>query len=379
MTSNTPKVSLVGDVAGQLWGLDLRDYQSRAWIKVGADGLSEQGNLLVGTDWILSPALQSGLLARPGTALIVPDAATGQDRVAAIHLDAEMGDQRGELADCVSKPCDEARLKAAGLEIVSMEALAGDYDAALRKSEPPYALSILTTAPRHIERRQFRGAYKGVTDLVTKYAWPRPAFHATRWAAAAGITPNTVTTVSLVLVVVAFWFFWQGAWPAGIVAAWGMTFLDTVDGKLARTTMTYSKWGNHYDHGIDLIHPPFWYWAIYQGLVSRGSAIDQATLLAALVIILAGYVLNRLEEAIFVARYGFHIHVWRRIDSLARIITARRNPNLLIFMLAVLIGFPGAGFLAVAVWTVIWLVFHGVRLVQAMASRQPVTPWLARA
>jgi len=30
--------------------------------------------------------------------------------------------------------------------------------------------------------------------------------------------------------------------------------------------MTYSSWGNIYDHGIDLIHPPFWYWAWFIGL-----------------------------------------------------------------------------------------------------------------
>ena len=40
-----------------------------------------------------------------------------------------------------------------------------------------------------------------------------------------------------------------------------MTFLDTVDGKLARVTLTSSPFGNVLDHSLDLIHPPFWYWA----------------------------------------------------------------------------------------------------------------------
>lgn len=376
MSEPKPKVALIGRVPGKIWGLDLPEWQRRAWEKIGAAGLAEDSAVLVGTDWILSPALQAGLLKRSGVALVVDEEATGERRVAAIHLGPGELKRHEAAVALVSKPADTSALQALGLDLVSMSDLASEYNAALRKTEAPYALSLFTTAPGAIERRQFKGSYKGVTDLVTKYAWPWPAFHVTRWAAAIGMKPNTVTTLSLVLVIAAFWLFWIGAWIPGIIAGWAMTFLDTVDGKLARTTMTYSKWGNVYDHGIDLIHPPFWYWAIYQGLQAEGTAYDPAWLLGGLGVILAGYVLNRLEEASFVGRFGFHIHVWRPIDSFVREITARRNPNLLIFMVFTLAGLPETGFLAVAVWTFVCLVFHGVRLMQAMLAREPVTSWL---
>lgn len=379
MSETAPKVALIGQVPGKIWGLDLREWQRRAWQKIGAAGLAEDGQVLVGTDWILSPALQSGLLARSGVALVVEEVATGESRVAAIHMPVGANAEDHEAAAAlVSRPTSEAALGTLGIEPVSMTDLASDYNAALRKTEAPYALSLFTTAPGVIEKRQFKGSYKGVTDIVTKYAWPWPAFHVTRWAAAIGMKPNTVTTLSLVLVCVAFWLFWIGAWLPGIVAGWAMTFLDTVDGKLARTTMTYSKWGNIYDHGIDLIHPPFWYWAIYVGLMRDSTTYDPAWLMGALVVILVIYVLNRLEELAFMRRFGFHIHVWRPVDSFMRTITARRNPNLLIFMLAVLVGFPETGFLMVAVWTVACFIFHGVRLLQAFVSRQPVTSWMDR-
>ena len=118
----------------------------------------------------------------------------------------------------------------------------------------------------------FMGTYKGATDLVTKYLWPRPAFYVTRALAPTSITPNIVTALSAVCVVLAFWLFWEGYFLAGLVSAWLMTFLDTVDGKLARTTLTSSKWGDVFDHGIDLIHPPFWYaaWALGLGTVGLG-------------------------------------------------------------------------------------------------------------
>lgn len=377
-TPAKPKVSLIGRAPAKIWGMDLAEWQRRAWQKIGAGGLGDDGSVLVGTDWVLSPALQRGLLETPGAALIV-DGEDGSKRLAAVHLPAGSKPDREAVAALVSGPCDdEAPLRALGLTPSTMQALAPDYNAALRKSEAPYALSVFTTAPGLIERRQFKGAYKGVTDIVTKYAWPWPAFHVTRWCASAGISPNMVTTLSLVLVCVAFWMFWQGAWLPGIVAGWAMTFLDTVDGKLARTTMSYSKWGNVYDHGIDLIHPPFWYWAIYVGLLANGTAVDEATLTYALYVILAVYVLNRGEEYAFMTRFGFHIHVWKPVDSFMREITARRNPNLLIFMISAIAGFPAIGFLCVAAWSVLCLIFHGIRVVQSYATRDPVVPWLSR-
>jgi phosphatidylglycerophosphate synthase len=382
-------VRLIGAVPARLWGLEATEWQRRAWTKAGAATVSaSDGNgdgtgdgakggtdarLLAGTDWVLSPALQRALIARPGAALIATDG-KGVARIAALHLPeaAVAADHAQRIGQ--ADP-DRAALRAAGFHPGGVEDFAGAYDEALRKREAPYALSLRTESVRAVEKRLFKGAYKGVTDLVTKYAWPWPAFHATRWAAMRQISPNTVTTASLVLVGVAFWFFWHGLWAPGILAAWAMTFLDTVDGKLARTTMSYSKWGNVYDHGIDLIHPPFWYWAIWHGLVATG-AEPAGLLLASLWVIIAGYVLNRIEEGIFMRRFGFHIHIWRRIDSIAREITARRNPNMVIFMVAVIAGQPGWGLVAVAVWTLLWLVFHGLRLVQALAAPSRPVSWM---
>lgn len=368
---------LVGDISARLWGLDLREWQRRAWGKAGAT-LTEgpEVRVLLGVEWVLSPALQQALLATPGAALIVPGGPGRAPQIAALHL-PEGAQAADHLALIGQENPDTDALRAAGFRTGGVTDFAGSYNEALRKRETPYALSMRVTSQREIEKRLFKGSYKGVTDLVTKYAWPWPAFHVTRAAAALHISPNTVTTASLVLVGVAFWLFWIGAWAPAIIVAWAMTFLDTVDGKLARTTMSYSKWGNVYDHGIDLIHPPFWYWAIWHGLTLETVGPSLWLLDASLTVILAGYVLNRIEEGIFLRKFGFHIHSWQRIDSIAREITARRNPNLLIFMLAVMLGAPGWGFVAVAGWTVLWLVFHGGRLAVALRTDRPVTSWMA--
>src|SRR3546814_16223660 len=88
-----------------------------------------------------------------------------------------------------------------------------------------------------------------------------------------------------------------------------MTFLDTVDGKLARITLKSSKLGNVFDHGIDLVHPPFWYWAWAAGLQNGPHALSEPTLLLMLAVIVAGYVLQRGIEGIALWRLGLEIQV----------------------------------------------------------------------
>lgn len=372
LRSDLPNVRLGGELPVKLWGLSLDQWQTRTWKKLGAKDVTDDGAFCLGSDWVLSPALAKHLLATPGAVLIVKEDGLEQERIAAVHARGMTSDEGAALVNTLNPDWDD--LRKAGLIPGYMDDFVGEYDKALRKREAPYALSLFQNTPAQVERRLFKGAYKGVTDLVTKYAWPEPALHATRFCANLRLTPNMVTTASLGLVCLAFYLFWIGAWIPGILSGWAMTFLDTVDGKLARTTMTYSAWGNIYDHGIDLIHPPFWYWAIYTGLIASG--VSHRWLLPSLVIILIGYVLGRVAEGIFLRRYKFHIHVWRPIDAFMREITARRNPNLLLFMIFTLFGAPFWGFVMVALWTFICVPFHFVRLVQAIATKNPVTSFM---
>ena len=171
--------------------------------------------------------------------------------------------------------------------------------------------------------------------------------------------------------------FWTGHHALGLVAAWGMTFLDTVDGKLARVTLRSSPFGNVYDHSIDLIHPPFWWWAWIVGLPAAGFTLAHAWLVLA--VIVAGYILQRIEEGVFIACFGIEMHIWQRFDSRFRLITARRNPNLLLLSASVLLGRPDLGIVAVAIWTAASLLIHALRLVQAALARRHgrLQSWLA--
>jgi hypothetical protein len=98
-----------------------------------------------------------------------------------------------------------------------------------------------------------------------------------------------------------------------------------------------------------------------------------------LTVIVAGYIVQRLEEGLFHVFFGIAMHVWQPFDSRFRLITARRNPNLLLLTASVLFGRPDLGIIAVAAWTVVSLLVHTVRMIQAgmLRLRGPLQSWLA--
>ena len=366
-----PKLNLIGTSDAKIWGMPIRQWQERAFKKAGAEQNEEAtSTVYMAIDWILSSALAKAFVSGGTMALVADDIVIGVNGVDATLAHSLIGK-------------DVSVLKDIDIKIAHPDDLDDGYNKALRKKEPPYALNINNTPIVDIMRRQFASSYKGITDFVTKWVWPLPAFYVTRACAAMRLTPNMVTTLSLVLTFAAMYYFWQGQWFLGFLTGWLMTFLDTVDGKLARTTMTYSGWGNIYDHGIDLIHPPFWYWAWFVGL--GGSFVwpdimsDNMTF--ALAAISIGYVVDRIIEGIFIAQHGFHIHVWRPVNSALRFITARRNPNMFIFMIGICLmpWLPEAGrwgFYAVAMWTWACIFFNiGVVLVGTLAKK-PLQSWM---
>jgi phosphatidylglycerophosphate synthase len=251
----------------------------------------------------------------------------------------------------------------------------------LRKRDRPFVLPLDPANPEPVERAAYDAAYKGVTDILTLYLWRKPAFYLTRWAAQAGLTPNFVTAVGAVLCVLAFILFWSGEYWWGVLAGFIFMVLDTVDGKLARCTGASSKWGNVFDHGIDLVHPPFWWWAWAHGLVAYGRPLEPVYATMVLWAIIGGYIAQRVIEGVFMRRFGrMHIHVWQPVDSKFRLVTARRNPNMVILIAALLVGRPDSGLVLVAWWTIVSLIFHAVRFAQASeraARGEKIVSWLA--
>ncbi len=377
-TSADPALCILGESQSfaSLYGGTTADRLRRQFAREGVtacvtptQALEHEGPvIMVRPDAVLDQPLIPVLIQTPKLLLVV-EGAFGRVPLAAHVSSSEVTAAAVELTN------RKGSSSGLNLNVRTPAELGVQFWKTLRKRETPYAFAVSQANAEAAEWRMFMGSYKGATDIVTKYLWPVPAFHATRWLAHLGVTPNMVTAVAAILMVLAFWLFLNGEFALGLAAAWLMTFLDTVDGKLARVTLTSSRWGDVFDHGIDLVHPPFWYvaWAL---------ALDwpATTFWWVIAAILGGYILQRVMEGIAIKWLGLEIHIWRKLDTLFRQVTARRNPNLILLTLGVLIGRPDWGLLAVAIWTITCLLLHGLQLLQALNAKRrgPLTSWMTQ-
>jgi len=361
----------VGSNPARVFALDARERACRLAAKAGlacAEAAEPgRGALLANLGFAWDPAWLNLLARRPGSVLVFRGAPV------LAHM----------AAGSPTAPVEQAMLGTGGsldgLEPIDAETAEVSYDE-LRKRERPFVLPLDAASAGAVERAAYDASYKGVTDALTLYLWRKPAFHLTRWAAEKGLTPNAVTAIGAIFCIAAFFLFWTGYYWLGVLSGFVFMVLDTVDGKLARCTGAASKWGEAFDHGIDLVHPPFWYWAWAHGLGAYGTPLEPVYETMLLAAIIGGYVAQRVIEGIFIARFKMHIHVWEKIDSQFRLVTARRNPNMVLLVAALLFGRPDVGLELVGLWTIASLIFHMVRLAQAEARSwrgEPVVSWLA--
>ena len=365
-------VQIIGDSRTEVWGMTGRARLARMLERIGGvsviTGAAELPPgapvIFLRGDYLFDVRVLQAITGMDGEYVLYP-----QDRDAAIAIrtndyDASIFD-RGHYPDSLAR--------------VAVDELVNPYNDRLKKYEPARVWRILPDNREFLERELFSGSYKGVTDLVTKWLWPVPARWATKLCTRLKLQPNHVTLFSLALAVLAGYAFWLGEFACGLLLGWFMTFLDTVDGKLARVTLTSSRFGDLLDHGLDLVHPPFWYLAWGVGLTVAMPGQTPLTLL--MVLMLAAYLGGRLCEGVF-QHYlaGFSIFMWRPVDSLTRLITARRNPNLLILTAALLAGRPDTGLVLVVAWHVLSTLFLLVRLGIAWKAKQdqgPLAGWLS--
>ena len=356
----------------RLWGLTPRERLARMAAKQGLDFATGAGGgpLVANLDYVFDPAWLRFVAQRPDHLVTfegVPVLAHVTDLDTRLAVTRAMADRQ---------PVQGLD----GLTQVRFEDSAMLENEELRKRERPFLGRLTPETVPALERASYFGAYKGVTDLLTKYLWPEWALVLTRLAARARMTPNQVTAIGALLCVAATFLFYHGWYWTGIGLGLVFMVLDTVDGKLARCTLTSSWWGNIFDHGIDLVHPPFWWWAWGVGLAAYGRPLPADLLWWTVAAIVLAYAVQRLIEGLFILRFRFHMHVWRPFDSRFRLVAARRNPNMVILVAFLAAGRPDWGLIAVAAWTLASLAVHVVQLLQALAARargRAVTSWLA--
>jgi phosphatidylglycerophosphate synthase len=322
--------------------------------------------LAVSGDSLVDPRLFGALASRGGGWV-----ARSPDGTVLLRLEPQhAGDIPLEAASLASVA--EALLDAGTIAELRAEDFAS-YVRMLRRDVPFYLFTVADEAARHrVERFLFGSNYKGSTDVLTRYVYPPLVWILTQALARARVHPNLVTLLSIVLAFGAVPLFALGHFAAGLVAAYIMSVLDSVDGKLARLTFSDSRLGTFLDHGLDIVHPPLWYVAWAWGL--SGGDLASPLMTAAKVVVVC-YVLDRLVLAIYPARFKRGLHTHAPIDAFLRTFIARRNTNLIIITAGLLAGYGAEAFYVVVLWQALTLAYHAGRTfwILAIARAKPAS------
>ena len=334
--------------------------------------------------------------AAQGSPVLIVDADTLADARLYDFLGAQSGDLVATDGDAIlARIGDASRLRPEAMTLSAAipadaprltQAEFPGFIRNLRRTLPFYLFRVTNAAERKsVERFLFWSNYKGSTDFFTKYVYPPLVWVLVRPLARWGVHPNTVTAISILLTLAVIPLCAAGHFLAGFLCAYGMSVLDSVDGKLARLTFTDSKLGNVLDHGLDLVHPPFWYCAWAYGLTlgagpdatgsiaaSGGGGDVWSPVFIASLWMLGLYVLDRLILKVYPTRFGRGLHTHAPVDGLVRTFISRRNINLPLFTVGYYLGLGVETIYVMVVWQALTCLYHGVRTAWILAYDRPV-------
>jgi phosphatidylglycerophosphate synthase len=295
-----------------------------------ADRLDE--GLVLAPGLLLDERLIRALVdAEPGPAMLVfagapPDGAVRLD--AATHsagllrlpapVVARTARQLGdwELTATLERAAIEA-----GAKRIAVESLES-YDPPRRRDLPfLWARPESDAECRAATRAVIAAAQKGCLDWPARFLHPPIENALVRLLLPTRITPNMVTLLTAVLGLGALIAFATGHLVAGLIAVLLIGPLDGVDGKLARSRVEYSRWGD-LEHVLDKILEYGWFLALGFWLSANGHGI--AAWLAA-----GGIIAFALPEAIqgeFFRRFtGRQLDDWGDFERKWRLVAGRRN------------------------------------------------------
>ncbi|MCY3770526.1 MAG: CDP-alcohol phosphatidyltransferase family protein [Gemmatimonadetes bacterium] len=245
------------------------------------------------------------------------------------------------------------------------------YIVDLRRSLPPFWLVL--DSDRKVQQAEMLlidAAQKGTLDFPAEFIHPPLENVLTKWVSAGPVTPNQVTTLTIVLAflttgLLAAGQLASGYLIAGLVIAFIVGVLDGVDGKLARVTVRCTRFGDRYEHILDVVWELTWYWAL-GWMLSGGGALVGPFVLSTVITLF--YLLDKTATGMFKSRQGIELFDCEPVDRFFRRIGARRNTNVLLLLGGTAAGMLEEAFTFVAIWTVITAAFHWTRAIWLMSK-----------
>jgi phosphatidylglycerophosphate synthase len=235
------------------------------------------------------------------------------------------------------------------------------YSPEIRGPLVPYFMEVRSREEaREATRILIRSQQKQVMDLPAQYIDPPFENALTLILCNLPITPNMVTYAGVVAAMVVAWLFWHGCFLTGALITFAVEILDGVDGKLARTTLQYSRLGRH-ESVIDYFCENSWYASLAVGL--GGSAANLFPVLLGGLLIFSD-TLDNIFYTLAEKWYGRNIDLFSPFDAAFRRVAGRRNIYGMIFIFGFLLGFPLITFAVAAGWAALTAGVHGVRFMQ---------------
>ena len=381
---DTKKIAVVlGDSPVRLWRLTSAERLERqlqhAGIDVWHDSLealpADAAVVILRADYLYDSRVIKGL-AKAQQVLLEVESGAGKVPVAA-HVRADQAGVVGELLRGRGSGNSPS-----GIVRVTVAQVAQGFDAALLKLDHPFVLPLSEENRGALEQLLFSGAYKGITDLVTKWLWPVPAQWATRVCVAhAGCTQPCHCTQ-------------PGARRScrravrprrvRLGAAGGMDH-DLPGHRRRKTGACHGHLEpfGKYPRPRPRSDPSA---LLVSGLGHRpGCRILPLPPRCRCICCTGSYLpaisaVALCEGAFQLWIASFSIFTWRPVDSYFRLITARRNPNMIMLTVSLALGRPDLGLMAVAGWTALSTAILLLRLllaVRAKGSPGGVRSWLA--
>ena len=248
------------------------------------------------------------------------------------------------------------------------------YIVDLRRSLPPWWLVLDSDRKvRRAEALLIDAAQKGTLDFPAEFIHPPLENLLTKWISTGPVTPNQVTTLTIVLAflttgLLAAGQLGTGYLFAGLIIAFIVGVLDGVDGKLARVTVRCTRFGDRYEHILDVVWELTWYWAL-GWMLSGGGDLAGPFVLSTVITLF--YLLDKAATGMFKSRQGIELFDCEPVDRFFRRIGARRNTNVLLLLGGTAIGMLEEAFTFLAIWTVITAAFHWTRAIWLLSKLTP--------
>jgi phosphatidylglycerophosphate synthase len=229
-----------------------------------------------------------------------------------------------------------------------------------RRRDVPFIWEVPTDLPSaaHATDLIVESAQKGCLDWPARLLHPPIEDALVRLLAPTPVTPNQVTLFVTLIGIVAGVAFATGWLWTGLALALLTGPLDGVDGKLARTTLTFSRFGD-LEHVLDKLCEYGWYLCIASYFArTAGSAGPWA--FGGLLVLFA--LAESLQGEFFRRFTGRQLDDWGGFERKFRLISGRRNTLFWTWVPFAAAGAWYAGFIVMALYSVVTFFVMQARL-----------------